>query len=97
LTGTTRRPYRYFEEAFRVLRPGGRFYADNINLSSPDGWRIFTQTMRIDPLARPANVSKTSTPDELAWFAAQAGFTDVRSRLGTLWITVIARKPPTSG
>ena len=60
--------YRYLAEAFRVLRPGGRVYVDNINLLSPEGWRIFTQTTRMDPLARPVNVSKTSTPEELSWF-----------------------------
>jgi SAM-dependent methyltransferase len=85
--------YRYLAEAFRVLRPGGRVYVDNINLLSPEGWTIFTQTMRMDPLARPVNVSKTSTPEELSWFAAQAGFVDVRTRGGNLWITAIARKP----
>jgi SAM-dependent methyltransferase len=85
--------YRYLAEAFRVLRPGGRVYVDNINLLSPEGWTIFTQTMRMDPLARPVNVSKTSTPEELSWFATQAGFVDVRTRGGSLWITAIARKP----
>ena len=30
--------YRYLAEAFRVLRPGGRVYVDNINLLSPEGW-----------------------------------------------------------
>jgi ubiquinone/menaquinone biosynthesis C-methylase UbiE len=85
--------YRYLEEACRVLRPGGRVYVDNINLLSPQGWTIFTQTMRMDPLARPVNVSKTSTPEELSWFATQAGFADVRTRGGDLWITAIARKP----
>jgi SAM-dependent methyltransferase len=91
--------YRYLAEAFRVLRPGGRLYVDNINLLSPDGWRIFAETARMDPFARPVNVSKTSTPEELSWFASQAGFADVRARSGTLWITVVARKPgerPTS-
>jgi len=88
--------YRYVEEAFRVVRPEGRIYVDNINLRSPEGWRIFTQIVRMDPLARPANVSKTSTADELSWFVTQAGFVDVRTRFGTLWITVVARKPASS-
>jgi len=88
--------YRYLTEAFRVLKPGGRVYVDNIDLVSPEGWRIFLETARVDPLARPTNVSKTSTSAELQWFATQAGFTDIRLRPGTLWITVIARKPATS-
>jgi hypothetical protein len=39
------------------------------------------------------NVSKTSTPEELSFMASQAGFADVRTRGGTLWVTGVARKP----
>jgi len=85
--------YRYLAEAFRVLRPGGRVYADNMNLLSPEGWALFAQIVRMDPLARPVNVSKTSTPEELSFMASQAGFEAVRTRGGSLWVTVIARKP----
>src|SRR5256886_5017420 len=32
--------YNYISEAFRVLRPGGRIYVDNINLCSDGGWKV---------------------------------------------------------
>src|SRR5207244_13273856 len=33
--------YNYVLEAFRVLRPNGRIYVDNINLCSDGGWKVF--------------------------------------------------------
>jgi ubiquinone/menaquinone biosynthesis C-methylase UbiE len=33
--------WRYVEEAFRVLREGGRIYIDNTDLESDAGWAIF--------------------------------------------------------
>ena len=33
--------YNYISEAFRVLRPKGRIYVDNINLCSDGGWKVF--------------------------------------------------------
>ena len=33
--------YNYVEEAFRVLRAGGKLYVDNANLCSEKGWEIF--------------------------------------------------------
>src|SRR5882724_6941559 len=32
--------YNYISEAFRVLRTGGRIYADNIKLCSDGGWKV---------------------------------------------------------
>src|ERR1041384_8302309 len=33
--------FNYISEAFRVLRPGGRVYVDNINLCTDGGWKGF--------------------------------------------------------
>ena len=85
--------YRYVTEFFRVLKPGGRVYFDNFDLRSPDGWKLFTEMAALDVAIRPPNVSKASTEQELTWYAAQAGFEDVASGTGLLWITVTARKP----
>jgi len=38
--------YRYVEEVFRVLRPGGRCYFDNFSLDSEHGWNVFMDGAR---------------------------------------------------
>jgi SAM-dependent methyltransferase len=87
--------YRYVQEAWRVLKPGGRIYFDNFSLLSPEGWRLFEELARLDPAARPPNISKASTPEELRAYAEHVGFQDIRVRPGQLFVTVIARKPAT--
>lgn len=86
--------FRYVQEAYRVLRPGGRVYFDNLNLLGDRGWAVFDElATRHDSASRPPNVSKTSTPEELRTYAERAGFTDIRVRPATLFVTVLARKP----
>jgi SAM-dependent methyltransferase len=85
--------YRYVTEAFRVLKPGGRLYIDNFNLLSEEGWALFDALCHVDPVARPANISKSSTPEELHRYVDRAGFTGIRTRTGGLWVSVFATKP----
>ena len=85
--------FRYVQDARRVLRPGGRLYVDNFNLLEPEGWAFFMDTYRMDPMKRPANVSRHSTPQELEAYVTRAGFTDVRVRTGGLWVTVVGQVP----
>ena len=62
----------------RILRPGGRFYCDNVDLASPAGWAVFEESrLRFPPGARPAQISKCSTKPEIETFLRRAGFADV--------------------
>jgi ubiquinone/menaquinone biosynthesis C-methylase UbiE len=85
--------YRYVTEARRVLKPGGRIYFDNFNLRSEEGWQLFEDLYRMEPAARPPNISRSSTPEELLTYAERAGFEQPRVLARGLWVTVIARKP----
>ncbi len=85
--------FNYVREGFRVLKPGGRMLVDNTNLLSEEGWAFFLKAMELyHPLARPASISKSSTPQELEAYFRRAGFQNVRQKLGGMWITTFGRK-----
>ena len=85
--------YGYVLEGFRVLRPGGRMFVDNVNLLSDEGWAFFEQHRAIPPEDRPPQISRTSTPQELETYFRRAGFCDIQQAPGTLWLSMYARKP----
>lgn len=88
--------YSYVEEAFRVLRPGGKLYVDNVNLCSDAGWAIF-ETHRKFPVAeRPDHITVCSTPQELEEYLKRARFENIQSRAGDELISVWGQKsiPP---
>ena len=85
--------FNYVREGFRVLKPGGRMLVDNTNLLSDEGWAFFQKTMDLyHPLARPASISKSSTPQELEAYFHRAGFQDVRQKLEGMWIVTFGSK-----
>jgi ubiquinone/menaquinone biosynthesis C-methylase UbiE len=87
--------YTYMLEAMRVLKPGGRFYCDNVDLASKRGWEVFDESRRrFRPDQRPAQISKCSTKPEIETFLKRAGFVDVQvaGRLD-FWVYGWGRKP----
>lgn len=71
--------YNYVLEAKRVLKPGGRFYCDNVDIGSEAGWAVFEESRKtFSPRERPAQISKCSSQPELEAFLNHAGFADVK-------------------
>lgn len=85
--------YRYVTEAFRVLKPSGTAYIDNMNLAGDAAWSVFSQLAALDPLTRLPQISKTSTAEELTTYLRRAGFTEIRERREPLLVTAWGMKP----
>jgi SAM-dependent methyltransferase len=85
--------YNYILEAFRVLRPTGRIYVDNINLCSDGGWRVFETHRAFSPANRPPHMTQNSTPQEIETYLRRAGFSEVRIRTNDDWIRASGIKP----
>jgi ubiquinone/menaquinone biosynthesis C-methylase UbiE len=84
--------HNYILEAFRVLRPNGRIYVDNINLCSDGGWKVFETHRAFSPMHRPPHMTQNSTPQEIETYLSRAGFGDVRIRTDDDWIRASAVK-----
>lgn len=89
--------YAYVREGLRVLRPGGRMLVDNANLLSDEGWEMFQELAKLQPSERPPNISKLSTPDELATYFRRAGFDKIGQDTSGIWVITYGEKPAPSG
>ena len=86
--------YRYVEEAFRILRPGGRCYIDNFTVDTETGWKIFMESSSYPIDRRPAHISMSSSREELRTYLTRAGFAEVRVHdLANGLIAATGRKP----
>lgn len=84
----------YFKEAFRVLRPAGRIFVDNVDLECDAGWTLFANdAMRFDDLERPPYMPRYSTAAEMMSYAARAGFQCVIAHHRSPLVIITAVKP----
>ena len=85
--------WRYVQEAFRVLGPGGRIFIDNVDLESEAGWTIFANDgMRFANLQRPPYMPRYSTAAELMSYAMRAGFQEVAAHRRSPLVVVTGTK-----
>ena len=81
-------------EMHRVLKPGGRFYCDNANIASPEGWAMFEASRtQFPPQKRPAHISKCSSVPEFEAFFTHAGFVDWQVKTRPMWVYGWGTKP----
>jgi len=86
--------WQYVQEAFRVLRAGGRIFLDNIDLESDAGWTMFANdAKRYKEFERPPYMPRFSTAAELMAYAARAGFERFRSHHRSPVVILLAVKP----
>jgi ubiquinone/menaquinone biosynthesis C-methylase UbiE len=86
--------WNYVQEAFRVLRAGGRIFLDNIDLESDAGWSMFANdAIRFRGIERPPYMPRFSTAAEFMSYVTRAGFKNAHAQHRLSLVIVTAVKP----
>jgi len=86
--------WRYVKDGFRVLRPGGRLFIDNLDLESEEAWGAFARDSNAaQELERPPYSPRFSTAAEFTTYALRAGFIKIQAHRRTPLVIVTAIKP----
>jgi SAM-dependent methyltransferase len=85
---------RYIQDAFRVLRPSGRFYVDNTDLESDAGWAAFANGVAtLQNFERAPYQPTLATEAELTAYAKRAGFVNIHAHHRSPLVILTAIKP----
>lgn len=86
--------YKYIKESMRILKPGGRIYFDNVDITTDHGWKVFTDGFTIPSNDRPPHISMVSSADELITYGQRAGYKKTRiHKWGGAWVALTGEKP----
>jgi len=86
--------FKYVQEALRVLRPGGRGFFDNVDITSAHGKKFFAESAEIPLDERPPQIGMVSSGDELYSYGLWAGYDNIEiHRWDEAWVGLTGTKP----
>ena len=86
--------FTYVKEALRVLRPGGRCFFDNVDITSDHGKEFFALSASHPIDTRPPHIGMVSSGDELRSYGEWSGMADIEiHRWDNAWVGLTGTKP----